>query len=249
MFESIKNLFANNLIKYCDILSVDFNKHSLKFNEKVSYLNLVEYDVSELNCELLDIDKKSKNIIFTNSSNLLKTYDKFLFENSEIETGLININCGFLGREYNKTCSLSNEKLGESKKMLFEIITGEGYILIQSLNNVIGEIKIVKVKKNDLVLIEKDCTFTIINSSSTQNLILFYLKEKDSNFNLNVLKNYNGNILYYTKKGFIKNENIGANYDLHEFNGDYILDMKFDKKFGLYKEFVNLPQKFNFLKE
>lgn len=236
----------------------NFSSFILKRTPKIIFDNNVVYDFSkeikleDIYFEFLDYDKKDvhKNI-FTIYENILDFRDKLLIESSDIQFSIISVNSGFIGREFNKTCSFSNTKINTCKEILFQVVSGSGYFLIQNNLESLEEnvLDIVKVNEGDYILIEKDKIFTIINSSTDTNLILISLKEAGYKLNFSPLKNRYGSFLYLTKSGFIKNKNTSGAYKLNEYSGNYIKDLYFDKNIGLYKEFINIPEKFNFLKE
>ena len=97
-------------------------------------------------------------------------------------------------------------------------------------------------------MIPKEYSFTIINTSKSENLLCINMIGKRTKTLGNVLTKSNGNVLYLIKSGFTKNKNASPAYNLEEINGDFLLDYNFSKEKGLYKEFLELPEKFNFLK-
>lgn len=249
MFKLFDNTFKEKKSNYSDFF-LKMNPNTI-INEKISYDKIIKYTISDISYELLDYDKKEPSReIFHIFENISKFSDKLLVKNLDIQMDLFILNSGFVGREFYKTCSFSNMKQDVSKKVLFEVISGEGYILIQDLcENAETEIDIIKIKEKDFILVEKEKCFTIINTLKENKLVLISLKEKDSIFNSTVLKKTHGNLLYYTKSGFIKNNNALGGYNLDDYAGNYIENLYFDKKLGLYNEFISLPEKFNFLKE
>jgi len=248
MLEVFTNLFNKNRNNYSNLIK-DFSKN-LKFSTKANFDRKTEYKISDIFLESLD-PQKSSSLSFTIYENMAKNYDKLLFQSSQIEFDLFVINPLYIGREYNKTMSFQNISANEElpKKILFEVVFGNGYMLIQDMENPEEKIEIIKIKEKDFILVENGKCFTIINSSENENLILAAFREKDTILNPNVLKNYHGSSLYYTKLGFLKNNNVHPGFQINEYDGNYTLDFAFDKNKGLYREFVNLPEKFNFLKE
>ena len=247
MLEVFKNFFNKNKNNYSNLIK-DFSKN-LKFSPKANFDKKTQYCIFEIFLESLDPQKDTKTS-FTIYENIAKNYDKLLFQSSEIQLDLFVINPLYIGREYNKTMSFQNVTSDEiCKKTLFEVVFGNGYILIQDMENIEEKIDIIKIKEKEIILVESSKCFTIINSSENENLILASFREKDTILKPNVLKNYHGNLLYYTKLGFIKNNNAHPGFVLNEYDENYTLDLAFDKNKGLYKEFVSLPEKFNFLKE
>lgn len=247
MIKLFEYLFKENKNNYSKLI-LDFS-NELIFSNKCIYDKKIEFKISDISFESLD-SQKNINIYFSIYENITKSYDRLLFQSHKIKIDLFVISPGYIGREYNKTPSFQNiDKNEENKEVLFEVVFGCGYILIQDVENPLTEINIIKIKEKDFILIEKGKCFTVINSTINENLILACLREKDSIFKSNILKFFNGNLLYYTKNGFLKNNNISGSYVLNEHEGNYIKDLYFDKNKGLYLEVTSLPEKFNFLKE
>lgn len=245
MFEKIINIFdkkENN--DKCENLIVNFNPFTLCENSK--FIRKEEYDLIDLKNELLD-PKKSKDKIFTIYWNIYKKEDSLIFETSNLKCNIFILFPRLIGREYSKTLIFNTIYKEESKEALFEIMKGEGHFILES-NFDEKKVIVVKVKEKDLVLVPKDYSFVIINSSENQELVCFSVIGKNTRFEKNKFNFYNGCSLYYTKQGFIKNENIDFLYKLENYEGNYIFDNSFNKKNSLYEEFVKFPEKFNFLK-
>ncbi len=233
------------------VLLKDLN--NIKFYNDVIYREAKKFSPNDFKLELLDKISKSKNyskenfIIFYD---VMKNTDSLLFNSSQIESNIFLIKPGFIGREYSKSPSiyLKNE-FNEFNETIFQVLNGSGYFLLENENCETGirNIKIIKISRNSIVIIPKNFSFTIINTSK-ENLVLLNLKRKDIDFNFNNLNKINGSSLFLTKKGFIRNRNISPIYHLEHFEGDHLEDYLFNKEKGLYLEFIEIPDKFNFLK-
>jgi len=241
MFSLFKKKVECELIK--DFKNLDFQKNVLSISKDDFFLENFKYEF--LDFEDSNLDKS----IFSIYKNILKSYDKLLFESSNINCDLFVISCGFLGREFLKTSSIIVEDVNlNGVHILFEILNGDGYFLIQDKNNKYN-LKLIKVKKGSKVLISKNMIFTIINSSENENLVCLSIKSNSFDYKFKVLDKDFGSVLYFTRNGFIRNQNYLPNYHLEEFEGNYLLDYSFNLMKTIYEEFVDIPEKFNFLKK
>ncbi len=216
-------------------------------NNGVIYKNKKYYKISDINKEILDFIDSDK-FVFSKYDGILRDNDSFLFENMKIKNSLIMLKPLFIGREYSKTCSFLNEFQEEPKTCILEILSGKGYILLENLNN--KKLKLIKVSKKSIIYVPKNYTFTIINRTSDLNLILEIFSDSNSEFKESLYQKNNGNSIFYTKNGFVKNKNVLANYNLEEYDKYYLEDFNFNQNDKtLYEQFLDLPEKFDFLKE
>jgi oxalate decarboxylase/phosphoglucose isomerase-like protein (cupin superfamily) len=233
-----KNFFSKNRN-----LVLKFNP--LEFNSKSSFSKNKKFFFNDLKNEYLDVIH-SNFLVFSKYSNVCLDYDKSFYHDLDFEYCIFEINPNIFGREFSKTCSFRLSKYGDGKPCLFEVLTGDGFFILEDNN--LGEVLIIKVKTGDYVLIEGRFSFVLINSSKTKNLTIFSLSSKDSKFEEKSLEVFNGANLYYTTHGFIRNLNSKYSYNLDNLYGDYLGDYSFDKEKGLYNESLLIPEKFNFLK-
>lgn len=227
LFKDLKNLILNN--------NIVFNK-------------IKDFNLNDIKTEVLDYNKKNSNsLVYKIYSSIRKSSDTLLFESSNLTCDLFVIFSQKIGREYSKTSSisLSNDNFSFNE-ILFQTINGSGYFILQDLDD-IKNIKVIKIKKDSIVVIPKNHSFVIINDNLEKNLILINLKSKNLEYNFNVLNKYNGSTLYFTDKGFIKNKNISPMYHLEDYKFDFLENYKFEKHLGIYNEFISIPEKFNFL--
>lgn len=238
IFSFLKNNNSNDLIT--DIKSMKFSKN-VQFKDKKKFYS------TDFKYELLDpiIEKKEVFSIYTG---VCKDSDLLLFQSFNLIFDIYVLETGFLGREYMKTISFCAKDENNSREIIFRVISGVGFFLLENTKNR-NEVKFIKVKAQDFVLIPKDWAFIIINSSSQNKFILSCLRDKSVKIQKNLFKDQNGAFLFYTKTGFVKNQNVGPYYHLEEYTGDFLQDYIFDKQLGLYKEFVHFPDKFHFLKD
>jgi len=219
----------------------------LVFNKKVHFANHTIFKVKDYFAEFLDEVNRNK-VVFGKFDSICKDYDLPFYKDLDVKNSLFIIQPKLCGRELAKSCSFLTQKNGDDRCALFEVLNGEGYFILESLTER-KHINLVKVKKGDRVFVPKGFTFVMINSSNNKSFVCFSLIGKDSNFKQSVLKNFSGASLYFTKNGFIKNQNAKCDYILNEFEGDFIGDFAFDKELGLYKESLLCSDKFNFLDE
>ncbi len=243
MLKSLKGmLFKKNTVS--GLISI---YDPLSFSENTIYSKKQTVFSRSVKSELLDYSS-DKNLMYSVYYMVTKDFDTLFFESVGIKPSIFAIKPGFIGREFNKTSSMMIEKDGNPKDSLFQVLSGDGYFLIENLDEE-KEIILVKVSKGSLVCVPKNYSFVIINSSFSNNLVCISLIAKNAIFIENVLGKTSGAALYYTRNGFIKNSNIASSYKLIEYNGDYISNMSFDKEKGIYKECTLLPEKFKFLSE
>lgn len=239
------NLFKKKV--NCELIS---NFQKINFQKNILSTSKDDFFFEDYKSEFLDFENLSLDVsIFSIYRNILKNYDKLLFESSKINCDLFIVNSGFVGREYFKTCSMFIENVNlVSVPILFEVLNGEGYFLIQDKNNS-SNLKLIKVNKGSKVLIPINFIYTIINSSETEKLVCLSLKDSLFDYKFKVLEKKFGGVLYFTKNnGFIRNQNYLPSYHLEEFEGSYLGDYSFNLDKSIYKEFIDIPEKFNFLK-
>lgn len=242
MFSNIFNFLGNNnsnkLIS--DFKSFKFSKNFQFKDKRIFYSTYLKY-------ELLDpiIEKKEVFSIYTR---VCKNSDLLLFQSFDVLFDIYVLESGFLGREYMKTISFCAKDENESREIIFRVISGVGFFLLENTKDR-KEVKFIKVKAQDFVLIPKDWAFIMINSSSQDKFVASCLRDKSVKIQKDLFKDQNGAFLFYTKTGFVKNENVGPYYHLEEHTGDFLQDYIFDKQLGLYNEFIHFPDKFHFLKD
>jgi oxalate decarboxylase/phosphoglucose isomerase-like protein (cupin superfamily) len=215
----------------------------LEFSKNTSYDSKEYFTAKNLKNQSLD-PQDSKDIIYTLYHDISKKSDSLLFESSEIKVDLFIIHPKKLGREFAKTLRLTNLMKDESKETVFEVISGSGKIIVEDIMG--EEIRLIKVEKGSLVVIARNHSFVIINDSET-NLSILSLSARESEFIDSFKDQKAGAALYYTSKGFLRNKNNSPVFNLEEVEDDYLLQYSFDKEKGLYKEFTDFPEKFNFL--
>lgn len=216
------------------------------FAQKSIYSKHTIYHTNEYKEEFLDIFKNNY-WSFSIYWNIKTSGDELLFESANLKCNLFIIRPNVLGREYSKTCSFNTTYKSEPKETIFEVLKGAGYFIIESQDDK-KDVKVVKVKKGSFVLIPKNYAFTVINSSLSESLIVCSFMGKRTKLNIGVLRKNHGATLFYTKTGFIKNKNVTSTYNLEDYKGDYTMGYSFNHEKGLYKEFIEYPQKFDFLK-
>lgn len=242
MLSKMFNFFGTNNSNF---LISCFNP--IQFSKNVIFKDCRVFYSSYLKDELLDPVLKKKEV-FSIYTRVCKSSDLLLFQSFDVVFDIYSINCGFLGREYMKTISFCAKHDEMSREVIFRVLNGEGFFLLENTLDR-REVKFIKVKKGDFVLIPKDWAFIMINSSTSQNFVASCLRDKSVRIKKDLFRDVNGAFLFYTKTGFIKNKNVGPYYNLQEYFGDYLEDYIFEKELGLYGEFIKFPEKFNFLKE
>lgn len=219
----------------------------LMFNNKVNFSSVTNFMFKEISSEFLDYGD-FKDIVFSRYDNVCFDYDNVCFDydskfyyDLDFKNSVFNILPNVFGREFAKTCSFRAE--GE---VILEILSGSGVVLLENPNS--GDVKVIKVIKGDFVVVSKDFYFVLINSSESDNFVVFSLFSKKYNLETLGLSNFNGANLFYTTSGLIRNLNSRSNYILENYEGGFVSDYLFNKELGLYKEVLSLPEKFNFLK-
>ena len=236
------NIFKKN---NCELIS---NFKNINFSKNIEFEKEFLYNIDSLNNEVLDIQKNKKTPLFKIFYSIHKNYDKLLFKSTNISSDLFVLYPKFLGREYAKTPSISLSNKGFNfNEILFEVLNGEGYFILENLDD-IQEIKVIKVKKGSKILIPKNFVFEMINTSKDENLIAINLKQKNLEYKFNTLNKNYGFTIYLTKTGFIRNQNLSPMYHIEDYIGDYLEDYSFEKEDTIYKQFTKLSEKFNFLK-
>ncbi|NQZ84609.1 MAG: hypothetical protein HRU03_02725 [Nanoarchaeales archaeon] len=217
----------------------------LVFNSNTIFSKNEKYFFDDLKSEYLDVNHNNF-LVFSKYSNVCYDYDKSFYEDLDLENCIFEITPNVFGREFSKTCSFNISKYGIDKSGLFEVLSGNGFFILEDNN--LGDVVIVKVKKGDYVYVEERFSFVLINSSKLNNLTIFALCSRDCLFEEKVFEKFNGANLYFTTHGFVRNLNSKHSYNLDNTEGDYVLDYSFDDEKGVYKESLLCPEKFNFLK-
>jgi len=232
--------FSNELI---------LNYEKVKFNSDIIYKKKYIYTVNNYSNELFDINTKSTFEIYSLYTRFQKKIHSLLFETYDVAPDLYILKPGKLKREYFKTLSSCaiNFDTGESKEILFQVLSGSGYFLLENIVDR-KQVKFIKVKKNDIILIPKNWAFIMINNNLCKNFIAICLRNRSVKIKNNIFEDMGGAFVFYTINGFIKNKNTSPYYHLDEYSGDYLEDYQFNKNIGIYDEFIKFPEKFNFLK-
>jgi oxalate decarboxylase/phosphoglucose isomerase-like protein (cupin superfamily) len=205
------------------------------------------YSLKDIKEELLDYTD-NKNSAFCIYNNITRDRDSSSFKAHNLKNTLFLIKGLKIGREYNKTSSIIVKENDSPLLSIMEIISGEGYILLENLKKNI--IKIIEVRERSLVIIPRNYSFTIINKNENRNLIGNLLSKNDSKLNLKHLLINGGNSLFYTDTGFIKNKNADPYVKIEEYENNYLEDYNYDKnEKGIYESFLNFPEKFNIFLE
>lgn len=230
----------------CNNLILNYEKEI--FNSNIIFKRKHVFTTKELKFELLDQTIGNKDL-YSIHTRFQKKSDSLLFETYDVAPDLYILKPGKLGREYNKTlssCAINFED-DKAREILFQVISGHGYFLLE---NTIDrkQVKFIKVKKGDIVLIPKKWAFIMINNSFDKNLVSLCLRNRSVKIKNNLFKDMGGAFVFYTNHGFIKNKNTTPFYHLDEYNGSYTENYAFNNEIGLYEEFIKLPEKFNFLK-
>ena len=236
LYELLK-LNTNSLLK-------SSNPFSLAQN--IDYHNKNYYTIQNIVSELFD-PKDSKELIFSHYIDISNSQDTPNLHQNGYRFDLFVLSPKMLGREYAKTCSFIYQDNTKEISLLVEILSGEGYILLENLSED-KTLKLITAKKGDFILIPKGFAFILINRSENKNFISLILTKRDALIKSLVFAKSNGASVFYTKKGFIKNSNNKSYYDLDEYFGDYLDNIYVNKEKGLYDEVKELPDKFNFLK-
>lgn len=218
----------------------------LKFFPDFKFSEKVEFKSMDINDELLD-SSNNLDLVFTYYKDISKESHRNLILNSKYRFDLFVLKPKVIGRELSKTLSLKYESLDRSKSSILQILSGYGYALLEDLKDE-KNLKLVKVEKGSYVYVPKGFVFVLINKSLEENLVCLSLNLRVSELILGTLKSVSGATLYYTTLGFVKNKNALAFYSIDEHFGEYVDEFSFDKKKGLYVDFLDLPEKFGFLK-
>jgi hypothetical protein len=247
MFESIKNLLSNKKETKPKKPELITSYNPLSFPEDTTFSKKTYSTVYDIKDELLD-PQKAKDTVFVQYDFFMKDYDTLMFESTQIRSDLLVIYPKKLGREYSKTCSLyAIDDEENPKEVVYEILSGYGYFLLQSKTDE-KDIKIIKLGKNNKIIIPKKYYYLIINSSESEPLVSLSLMSKSTMIRKNNFKNDHGATLYYTDSGFIKNQNKEANYSLSEFEGNFTQEKLLSNDNTIYKDFLKSPEKYEFLK-
>jgi len=242
MLKSIKNIFfkSEDVFSNCRLISkVDPLVFSKGFSFKKEYI----YNTSIYTQEMLDAPKKAIQVFRIYDQIKLKT-DSLIFESTDLSAGVFVLNKNIFGREYSKTFQMISKVRGDDREVLFQVVDGEGFVILENSDSTIVEI--IKVERLNFVLIPKGKSFVFINSSLTKDFVCLYLSQKEIEFVKK--KNGFGASIFYTKNGFVKNKNAKSSFAIEDIKGDYTQDYFFDKERSLYDQFMEIPEKFNFLK-
>lgn len=251
-FNIRKKTLKNGLIK-------DFS--NMVFNRGVHFSKIENYSNVDLKEYVLDKIKLSCNV-FSIYYDIYNTQNKLMLDSALVKFNIFSVEPGFVGREFNKTCSYRILYKGDYKAGLFEVLSGNGIFILEDERK-IKNVKIIKVKKGDFVFVPFDYNFVMINSSENEKFVCLSVIGKNTKF-VKSLQQQNGSAIYFAKVGFARNKNVEPSYKLENLEGDYLKDarfkdfagdivydknvLNFSKEKGLYNEFLEFPDKFNFLR-
>ncbi len=216
------------------------------FSNSVSYKKIISKTLRDFKEETFSLYPKAltKKEIYTIYENVSFESDKLLFETSKVNYFMIQVLPGKIGSEFHKTNAFEIKKNDVSFPGVFEVMSGFGVVLIENLEEDGKELNIVKVKTGDKFVLSENYCCTIWNCAE-ESLIISGIRGKETELEFETLRKQYGPSLFFTDNGFVKNKNISPFYILHEYDGSFMLDFKFEK--DLYEEFKLLPEKFNFL--
>lgn len=242
IFSKLKSILSSNNIPFL------LSNTPLTLTEDARYDEKKYYTLSSLKNELLD-PKDSKELIFSYYRNISKNTDRSYINDNGYSFDLFVICSKKIGREFSKTCSLYANELESEKETALQVLSGQGYILLETIDsNDKKDIKIVQVVKGDIVHVPKEFSFTLINSGNMENLNVLALRSSNTSYKEKVLENTCGSSLYYTKNGFVRNSNARPDYSLEELKGSLVDDLNINIQKGIYKDFLEFSEKYNFLK-
>lgn len=130
---------------------------------------------------------------------------RILKEESSFRYDITRIPAKMLGSEFTKTKGHQHQGFyGE----IYAVLEGEGFYLFQKGDgDIIEDVCVVKAKKGDIVAIPAGYGHVTINPSKTQELKMAnWVKKKDKG-NFSWFEKMHGACYYYTKQGWVKNEN------------------------------------------
>lgn len=219
----------------------------LSFPQDTSFSKKTYSTIYDIKDELLD-PSKAKDTIFARYEGFCKSFDSLMFESTNIKSELLVVYPKKLGREYSKTSSFYAEDEEENpKEVVYEVLNGSAYFLLENKSDD-KDIRLIKLGKNNKIIIPKKFYYVIINSSETETLVCISLMSKTTKLKKSLFRKDHGATLYYTDTGFIRNQNKESNYSLKEFEGNYTEDKILNNNKELYKDFLHSPEKYEFLK-
>lgn len=163
-----------------------------------------------------------------------------LFEKHKLRYDITIIACNMIGQEYNKTYGHFHptNSQGHFYEEIYEVLAGNAVSLQQNSEKTFY----IKAKARDKILMKPSFGHVTINESETEFLVLANIvsSEFDSiytEYDLNKWARY-----YYKTTGWERNPNYTDDMPLEE------LSDKFDSANTIYADFLNNPERYNFLK-
>ena len=212
-------------------------------DDKFVFKEHINYPVSFVSSESLDPDTKSNEILFSLYKSVSYLGDEQLFKEHGLSLDYASLKPKLLGREFSKTSSISFNKCA-----LIQIVSGEGYVLLEKIEDK-RILKIIRIKPNSYVYVPKGFSFVFINSSEDNNFCVLILRDSEVDYKFNLFEREGGFCLFFIKSGFIRNMNAQPDYEINDFEGNYVEDLKFDEYINMCDEFKKNPEEFRFLKD
>ena len=174
--------------------------------------------------------------------------DKPLFIKYNIRFDITLIPPRSIGKEFNKTAGHfhPDARVGYSYPEAYEVMAGKGVYLLQkdSKNNEIIELRIVKAKAGDQILIPPGYGHITINPTKNKTLVMNNLVSSKFNSNYEPIKNKKGASYFLLKNGkWIKNTEYSEEILIKKIKPKRIVDKPF------YLSFLENPERWIFLNE
>lgn len=179
--------------------------------------------------------------------------DRKLFARHGIRYDVTILPPMMFGREFNKTLGHYHEEAlpGLSYPEVYEVLAGKAHYMLQKRavgGSKVEEVVLVKARAGEKVVVPPNYGHVTINPSKTKPLVMANLVERSFKSDYEPFVKKRGAAYYETEKGMVANKTYAKAPQLRIVNARNLAENKVFKK-NIYREFIDKPERFYFLKD
>ncbi|RDD52746.1 hypothetical protein BA065_00505 [Nanoarchaeota archaeon NZ13-N] len=218
-----------------DYLGIEIDeKYNLRLNGRI-----IEPKVrrkKDMEPVLLEYDGEDEEMYYMYRG-IFREEDEKQFQDYRIRHDITVVPNKMVGKEYNKTFGHYHP---DNYPELYEVIRGEAIFIMQSRD--FKSLILIRAKRGDQILILPGYGHVMVNVGR-EPLITSNLVYWDFESDYNVFRERRGAMVYITEDGIKVNDSYPLDFEIIKLEAKKIFEE------NIYKEFINNPKKFGFLKE
>ncbi|RIB35657.1 MAG: hypothetical protein BXU00_00965 [Candidatus Nanoclepta minutus] len=218
-----------------DYLGIEIDeKYNLRLNGRI-----IEPKVrrkKDMEPVLLEYDGEDEEMYYMYRG-IFREEDEKQFQDYRIRHDITVVPNKMVGKEYNKTFGHYHP---DNYPELYEVIRGEAIFIMQSRD--FKSLILIRAKRGDQILILPGYGHVMVNVGR-EPLITSNLVYWDFESDYSVFRERRGAMVYITEDGIKVNDSYPLDFEIIKLEAKKIFEE------NIYKEFINNPKKFGFLKE